>query len=362
MLHVIARLNVGGTARYIDTLVAGLQSLGVETVLATGHVQADEVEDPSTTRLPIERIPKLGRAIRPSDDLRARTQLLELVRKFDPDLIHTHTFKAGAVGRTVSKSTPHIHTFHGNSFLDPEFAGRKASAMRNLERFLVRRTDSLVAITNALAKELADAGVAPVDTFTIIPPGVRPLNTMPRAAARAALGLRESETVVAWVARFAPAKGPERVLELAHALPSVTFVMAGGGPLLNEISASAPPNVRMLGWSDPAVLFGAADLALLTSHSEGFGIALVEAQLAGIPVVAPRIGGIPEAVQDQVTGLLGTPDELPTLLRTLTQNRELRRSMGEAARARANLLFSPETLLDRHMSLYQGVLARRDIQ
>ena len=134
VLHVIARLNVGGTARYITRLAEELPKHKIETFIATGFVQGSEQEDPSTKKLNVIRVPSLGRQINPIKDHFAFKQLLEVIREVKPDILHTHTFKAGYIGRiktkeinrAAGKQVKFVHTFHGHLFDDPEFSGLKS--------------------------------------------------------------------------------------------------------------------------------------------------------------------------------------------------------------------------------------------
>lgn len=358
VLQVMARMNVGGTARYLDTLVSGLGGLGHEVTLATGYVQGEEAEDGCVGELPIVRIEHMGRALDPRVDLVARRELAQVVRAFKPDVIHSHTFKAGLLARTVAADIPHVHTFHGSSLNDPEFRGTGALVMRGLERLLAGRARSLVTVSAAIRDEMLSARIGRRAQYEVIHPGVAPLMPMGRSQARAELGLDDDALVVAWLARFAPVKGPERVLELAHALPHLTFLMAGGGPLLHEVAARAPGNVRVLGWSDPRVVYGAADIALLTSHSEGFGIGLVEASTVGLPVVTTDAGGVAEAVVDGITGRVVPMASMATVLRELAEDATLRVGMGAAGRAWAADTHTPAVMVQKHVSLYQGLLRR----
>ena len=137
VLHVIARMNVGGTARYVGDLVANIPG----SALATGYVQGAEIEDPIVDNLETFRIPHLGRRISLLSDLRAWIELRRLVRDLRPEVVHTHTFKAGLVGRLVGGNHKRIHTFHGHLFGDQSFSPFEKRLITSVERFLARRTD-----------------------------------------------------------------------------------------------------------------------------------------------------------------------------------------------------------------------------
>lgn len=358
VLQVIARMNVGGTARYLDVLTSGLNSRGVETLLATGNVQGHEAEDPALATLPHVRLEHLGRRIDLRQDLRARHELAEIIKQFKPDVIHTHTFKAGALGRLLASDTPHVHTFHGFSPADPEFQGAKGRVMVAIERGLVRRSDALVAISQHTVNELVAARIAERDRFTVISSGVRTLTLPPPEAARDEFGISRDSVVVGWLGRLIAVKAPERVIALASEFPDVTFLLAGDGPLRDQLCAQAPGNVVMPGWVNAADVLAASDVMVMTSVSEGMPVALIESQLAGKPVVATRVGGIPEAVLDGVTGYLVNPDQLGTAVGSLLRDPATRERMGSAARERAGHTFSPEAMVNAHVQLYERMRTR----
>ena len=126
VLHVIARLNVGGTARYITQLSQELPNHGIEVLVVAGHVQGAEVEDPTAVDIKLLRIKSLGRSINPIKDCFAQMHLQKIIKEFKPDIIHSHTFKAGLIVRVRNQLIPVVHTFHGHLFDDPEFTGLKS--------------------------------------------------------------------------------------------------------------------------------------------------------------------------------------------------------------------------------------------
>ena len=128
VLHVVARMNVGGTARYISELVTNIPN----SKLATGFVQGSEVEDPSISKLPIVRINHLGRKISPLSDYKAWRELRKIIKEHKPAIVHTHTFKAGLIGRLIGGSHIRIHTFHGHLFYDNSFSKLEKKIITNL--------------------------------------------------------------------------------------------------------------------------------------------------------------------------------------------------------------------------------------
>jgi glycosyltransferase involved in cell wall biosynthesis len=355
VLHVIARLNVGGTARYITRLAEELPKHKVETFIATGFVQGSEQEDPSAKKLKVIRIPSLGRQINPIKDHFAFKQLLEVIREVKPDILHTHTFKAGYIGRiktkeinrAAGKQVKFVHTFHGHLFDDPEFSGLKSLIITSFERRFAMRTDAIVTVGAQVAKELLEREIGQPELFTNIPPGVEPLK-LPKARPR-------TKITVGWIARVTGVKNPLRALEIAKLFPDAQFLIAGGGDLLDQVKAQAPKNTKVLGWTDAAKLFAASDIILSTSENEGMPIALIEAQLASKPVVATNVGGVSEVVLNNKTGFVTKKDtqELAKALEKLIGSKALRTAQGKAAKAHATKAFSVEKMISAHVSLYK---------
>ncbi len=197
-MQVIARMNVGGTARYVGRLAQALPGRGFETLLVTGHVQGYEMEDPIVESLVYQRVQHLGRRIHPLDDLRARHQLRKAIRLHDPDLIHTHTFKAGVLIRSLNLDIPVVHTFHGHLFDDPDFTGRKAEIITIIERHLAPKADRIVTVGEVVGQDLVQRGIGKPDQVLSIPPGVDPLDLPSRDDARQQLQVPTDSLVAAW--------------------------------------------------------------------------------------------------------------------------------------------------------------------
>jgi glycosyltransferase involved in cell wall biosynthesis len=355
VLHVIARLNVGGTARYITRLAEELPKQKIETFVATGFVQGSEQEDPSAKNLKVIRIPLLGRQINPIKDHFAFKQLLKVIKDVKPDILHTHTFKAGYIGRiktkeinrVAGKQVKFVHTFHGHLFDDPEFSGLKSFIITSFERRFAMRTDAIITVGAQVAKELLEREIGQPEQFTNIPPGVEPLK-LPKTKPRA-------KVTIGWIARVTGVKNPLRALEIAKLFPDAQFLIAGGGDLLDQVKAQAPRNTKVLGWTDASKLFAASDIILSTSENEGMPIALIEAQLASKPVVATNVGGVSEVVLNNKTGFVTrkNTEDLGKALEKLVNSKVLRTAQGKAAKVHATKAFSVEKMISAHVSLYK---------
>jgi glycosyltransferase involved in cell wall biosynthesis len=359
VLHVIARLNVGGTARYITQLANELPKHGIATFVATGFVQGAEVEDESAKSIDFIRIKYLGRSMNPIKDHLARKQLDKIVAEVKPDIIHTHTFKAGYVIRMKKQSVPVIHTFHGHLLDDPEFSGFKSKIIVQLERMLAKKSVKLITVGRRVADELLEQKIGDRTQFVNIPPGVVPVTVTPKQQALKNLNLEDDgKPLVGWIARVTGVKNPMRALEVADALPDTRFVMAGGGDQLEQVKAAAPENVTVVGWAEAADLFGAADIILSTSENEGMPVALIEAQLAGKPVVATDVGSVSEVILNHETGIVTNRNagSIAAALESLVIDKAKREEMGHLAIARAQTLFSVDRMINAHIELYKSIL------
>jgi glycosyltransferase involved in cell wall biosynthesis len=352
VLHIIARMNVGGPAALIVQLVEGLP----EQALLTGQVEAGEADylelrSPST---PFVRVPGLGRSPWLTGDAQAIRFLVRELRDRRPDIVHTHTAKAGVLGRAaaLAAGVPHrVHTFHGH-LLHGYFSPSVTRAVVLTERTLARRTDRLIAVGEQVRDDLIAAGVGRARQYSVIPPGVGVRPHPDRAAARAALAVPDGP-IVAMVGRLTEIKRPDRMLDVAARLPHVTFLVAGDGPALDRVRQGAPGNVRFLGWcSDVEVVHAAANVALLTSDNEGMPVSLIEAALCGTPAVSTDVGSAREVVTGEVTST--DPDDIAAaVLRVLAQP-----ELGEEARRHAEERFSIYAMLRAHATLYEEIAGK----
>jgi glycosyltransferase involved in cell wall biosynthesis len=227
VLHVIARLNVGGTGRYITQLANELPKRGIETFVATGFVQGAEVEDESAQSIDLIRIKSMGRSINPIKDHLARKQLEKVIAQVKPDIIHTHTFKAGYVIRMKKQPVPVVHTFHGHLLDDPEFSGFKSKVIIEVERVLAKKATKLVTVGRRVSDELLEQHIGSKEQYVNIPPGVVALDVTPKKQALNNLNLPDDgKPIVGWIARVTGVKNPMLALEVADAVPDTHFVLS----------------------------------------------------------------------------------------------------------------------------------------
>lgn len=353
ILHVIARMNVGGTARYVSKLVEEVPG----TMLATGFVQGLEIEDSCVESLPIIRIHHMGRKISVLKDVQAWLELRKVIHEQMPDIVHTHTFKAGLIGRLIGGTHKRVHTYHGHLFDDQSFSSLEKKVIIFTERFLARRTDLLISVGKKVGTELRDEGIGKNRTWESIAPGVAALPHIDKKRARNELGINSDLFVVGWMARVTEVKNPFLLVEVAKSLPAINFVMAGGGNLLEEVKARAPKNLSVIGWTDASKFWSAVDCAISTSDNEGMPVALIEAQLAGIPVIATDVGSNSEVIQNGLTGILVSKDldKLAKAIERIKNDVDLLFSMGSNAKKWAKQQFDMDLMVKNHRKAYSAL-------
>ncbi len=335
------------------------------------------VLDPDAASIPdaiFETSPHLRREISPGDDLIALFDLWRRLRRLAPAIVHTHSSKAGILGRAAAflAGVPVIvHTIHGWGF---------SPAQRTPVRWLVARleqaaamvTRRLVAVSDANARTGAALHIAPAARFTVIHSGVE-LGAH-RAAAnsgrlRAELGLGRDAPLVGMVACFKPQKAPLDFVTLAdrvrRAVPEAHFALAGDGVLRGQVesaarSAGLSERLHLLGWRrDPEIVVGDLDVLVLTSLHEGLPRVIPEAMAAGKPVVATAVDGTPEAIIDGETGFLHRPHDIDGLAASVTRllmDRALAARMGEKA-ASMVAPWDIDEMVGRQQRLYDELLA-----
>ena len=387
VLRVIARLNVGGPALHVAYLTAGLAPRGYDTTLVAGTIARGEesmafVADAHNVH--VETLGDLHREISPVRDLRAIVQLAQLIRNERPTILHTHTAKAGAVGRIAAllargaRPPIVVHTFHGH-VLRGYFGRVQTFGFRRLERWLARTSTSLVAVSPEVRDDLVALGVAPASKFTVVRlgidlPGRVENDDAQRREARRQMGLRDEAFVVGWVGRMTAVKRTELVVRALQDLVArnvdAFVVLVGDGPDRDQLERYAHElgvikRCLFLGYQeDVARFYDAIDVLVLPSINEGTPVSVIEALAARRPAVATRVGGVPDVVRDGIDGFLVDADDrdaLATRLAELAADPELRARMGEAGHARVIERYAVARLVDDVDKLYRSLLAERGL-
>ena len=368
VMQIIARMNVGGPAVIVADLMRGLDSSRFNQVLVTGYCDENEADYLETVATDVAaiRVGGLGRSISPMADFRAFFSLVAMIRRERPDVVHTHTAKAGVLGRLATilsgNKALRIHTFHGH-LLHGYFAGWKVKLVIAIEKFLATKTDVLIAVGNQVKDDLLAAGIGSADQYKVFFPGLPAPAEIDQQVARKNLGLDPHTIYCTFVGRLTQIKRPDRLLDVAAACVArdldLHFLIAGEGELFESSKARAEREnlpVTFLGWrSDIDQLFAASDMAILTSDNEGIPLTLIQAAFAGIPIVATKVGSIADIVVDGETGFLTAPQAgaMASALSALVTDEELRFELGSLGKVHALRYFSLEKSLADHSSLYE---------
>ena len=378
IVHVITRLVRGGAARVaVDLAVAGRGWYGACEVLHGAEEPPDSAlaRELAAAGVATRAVPELVRDPSPVRDLAALSALTRSFRENPPDLVHAHTSKAGVLAvLAASRARVRAIVFapHGNVF--PEAGGVPGVPPAGLRRRVMMlgmrlagsRACRVIALSEADRTRMIELRLAPPDRLTVIANGLR----LPSLDAIVPPGTRRTGVpVIGMIARMTAEKGHSVLLRAAARLrgefPSLTVRLVGGGPLETPLRAEAAGlgvgnAVEFPGFRDDLPpLLAEMDVVAVPSIYEGFGLTIVEAMGMARPVVASRVGGIPEVVAEGETGLLVPPGDPPALaaaLATILRDPPRAQAMGEAGRRRAERLFSLEIMLGRCRNLYDELL------
>jgi glycosyltransferase involved in cell wall biosynthesis len=382
VLRVITRLNIGGPAIHAILLTRALNDgAAFQSTLVTGTTAPHEGDMLDVARAQSVQpviLAALGREINPLDDLVALAQMVRLVRRLKPDVVHTHMAKAGTVARLAARMCGVrliVHTYHGHVF-HSYFSPAKTRVFVTIERVLGLATNRIIAIGDGQREEIAAYGVAPLDKIEPIRLGLELAPFLEaerqRGELRRELGLAPDTPLVGIVARLVPIKAHEIFLQAAAhvsvVMPTARFLVVGDGERRMQLEALVPQlgltdRVSFLGWRRDLVrVYADLDVVALTSFNEGSPVALIEALACGRPVVSTAVGGVPEVVLDGVTGLTVPPADPPALAGAMVRllgDRALAEHLGAAGRQHVYPRYDSSRLVDDVRNLYLRELAAR---
>ncbi len=384
ILRVIARLNVGGPSLHVSYLGEGLASRGYATTLAAGTISEGEASMAFVAEergLEVTPVRGLQREISPGRDLMAVSHLRNIIVRVRPHILHTHTAKAGTVGRTAARLAGSarppvvVHTFHGH-MLKGEFDPARTRLFRAVERRLAREADVLVAVSTEVRDELVEVGVAPAAKFAVVRLGIELSERMAGAAdgpsLRSSLGISADRFCIGWVARMSSVKQPGDVLRGLRRLRDLgvdaALIMIGDGPERAGLEEQAQSlglveGVHFVGFQkDVGPWFNAFDVLLLPSRSEGTPVSAIETLAAGRPVVATDVGGTRDVVEEGISGFLvpfGDVGAAAERLARLARDPELRERMGMAGQQRTLARYRVPRLVEDIDCLYRSLLASK---
>ena len=356
VLHAITRLTLGGSSENTIASCVALDRAGYDCTLAASFRESDasSLADARRRGCRLVDLPALGREVAPVADLTALAQILGLIRRERPAIVHTHTSKAGFIGRlaaAIARVPAVIHQPHGHVFYG-YYGPRKTAVFTALERQAARWTDRIITLTDRGAAEHVARGVGRAAQYVAVPSGV-PTSALRAAApargeARARLGLPPDAFVVVGLGRLVPIKGFDLLVRalpaVAARIPSARVLLVGDGAERAQLETIAAAlgvsgRLRLTGeLMDVTTPLAAADVLAVPSRNEGMGRVIVEGMALGIPVVATSVGGIPDVVTDGESGRLVEPDDVGALAAALVElglDEALRRKLGGAAEGRA---------------------------
>jgi glycosyltransferase involved in cell wall biosynthesis len=381
VLRVIARLNMGGPAIHVANLAAGLESRGYHTTLVAGSLARGEDSMAFLAErlgVSVVSVPEIQREISALHDARSVLQVAKLIRSTRPHILHTHTAKAGAIARAAAliagDARPRVvlHTFHGH-VLRGYFGPGRTALFRQVERTLARASDALIAVSPEVRDDLVAFGVAPREKFVVVRLGIPLDERLEDESAtvdyRRLYGIGRDAFVVGWVGRMTGVKDTGAVIRTVAAVRErgvdAVVCMVGDGPdrepleeLAHELGVARA--CFFVGYQ-PGVagFYRLFDTFLLPSVNEGTPVSAIEALATGTPVVANRVGGVPDVVRDGVDGFLVEPGDIDSAadrLATLAAQPELRGRLGESGRARVHERYGVARLVDDIDRLYRALL------
>ncbi len=338
VMRVIARLNIGGPAIHVSILTAGLNDETFRSMLVTGITSESEGDMAYMAReMDVEPIliPSMGREISPLGDLRALIALLRLIAKERPHVVHTHTAKAGFIGRLaafLSDVPVIVHTFHGHVFRG-YFGALKTQVFIWMERLAARLSDAVLTISPRLREELISFGIAAPERIHVIPLGLELQDLAGlddrRGVLRGELGYSTDVPLIGIIGRLVPIKNHELFLtaaqRIAQCMPGARFIIAGDGEcraILEGLVAQMELTdaVHFLGWRrDLPIIYADLDVLVITSRNEGTPVSIIEAMATGVPVVATAVGGIPDILCEGELGMLVPLDDLDALVESIVE-------------------------------------------
>jgi glycosyltransferase involved in cell wall biosynthesis len=380
VLRLFSRLNIGGPSLHVILLSQGLRPLGYDTRLVIGREAPREgnlIALAAERGVACETMAGLGREIAPLSDLRALAGLVRLMRSWRPAIVHTHTAKAGMLGRLAARAArvpTVVHTFHGH-VLRGYFSPRKQAFFRGLEAFLARAADALVAVSESVKRDLVELRVAPEGKIRVIPLGLELAalaGPLPRGTLRREAGIPEHAPLVGIVGRLVPIKDVATFLKAARLVrarrPDARFAVVGDGeerPALEALAAELELEaaVHFFGWRrDLAAVYGDLDVVVNASRNEGTPVALIEALAAARPVVATAVGGTPDLVGRDERGWLvppAAPEALASAVVEVMGGSEAARRRAQAGREHVLARHSSERLFHDMDALYRELRAPR---
>jgi glycosyltransferase involved in cell wall biosynthesis len=376
VVQVITRLIVGGAQLSVLELCRGLrEEFDLRVICGPDQGAEGSLRDVMAEVAPVTVIPTLRRDIRPAHDLAALATLKRLLRSSGAAVVHTHSSKAGILGRlAAARDTRVVHTIHGWGHT-PDDPSWMSGLFVNLERMAARHSDALVAVSADVRDEGVRHDIGTESTYRVIPElvdfsAVAGEFESARREARRRLGIGDDEEVVGWVGRFVPQKDPETLLGVLErvlaARPQARAVLVGDGPLRLEVESQVARqgNARRVIFTgvrdDARMLYPAFDVLVHVSRWEGQPLVVQEAIAERVPVVATDAEGVRDLVLEGLTGFVAEPGDIHAVAEATSDflnGSKLRAPLAESAVEEVARRNGREIAIARHLELYRELLA-----
>ncbi len=368
VVSIVSRMNLGGVAILLKEIHKDLNTADYDHTLITGVCSVNELDilADSGNLSKIIQVNKMSRKPSILEDFSSFFEIRKILKEISPDIVHTHTSKAGVLGRiaalSLRKNLCIVHTFHGHHIYG-YFSKTIVKIIIFAEQILGNYSDLLIADSVQVKDDLRKAGIGKSKSWRVITPGVRELAQISNKEARSRLAVDKDMFTICWIGRFVDIKNPILALTAYSMLNSFEkshskFIMVGDGELLEKCKAFAKANdlnVSFPGWEmNIAPFLAASNLLLLTSRNEGFGMVLAESGQYGVPALSTDVGGVREFIENNENGILveAYPEAIASTISYLMKNPTSLIKLGENARKTSAEKFSMDNFIQKHKEIY----------
>jgi glycosyltransferase involved in cell wall biosynthesis len=363
ILHIITRLNTGGPAVFLDYLTQSMSDLNCENIIVFGYCGSNESDYTKNHKYKAKliKVNSLHRSLNPVDDIRSFFSLRKIIKQNNPQVINTHTSKAGVLGRlaarSVRKNMPVVHTFHGH-LIYGYFARFKSFVFTIIEKFMAKFTNCAVAVTGETKSSLTALGIGKKLNWQVIPIGITPKDNQIKSISAG------DKIKLLWVGRFTDIKDPFYAVEVlkllnARSLNMFELTMVGEGELFEQTKAAAKAlPITFTGWIVNPFESGIDfDLLLITSKNEGLPLVMLEAANNHRVTMSRNVGGVGEFIKNNETGYLisGGAKEMADKLIQISENKKVLEELGITANKLLKQRFSADNMARSYLSLYSSL-------
>ena len=363
VLHIITRLNTGGPAVFLDYLTQSMSELNCENIIAYGYCESNESDYTESHKFKAKliKVNSLHRSLNPIDDIKTFFLLRKTIKQIKPDVVNTHTSKAGVLGRlaakSVDKNLPVVHTFHGH-LIYGYFARYKSFVFTIIEKIMAKFTNSAVAVTGETKSSLTALGIGKKLNWQVIPIGITPKDNQIKSISAG------DKIKLLWVGRFTDIKDPFYAVEVlkllnVQSLNKFELIMVGEGELFEQIKAAAKNlPITLTGWVvNPFESEIDFDLLLITSKNEGLPLVMLEAASNHRVTMSRDVGGVGEFIKNNETGYLikGGAKDMADKLIQISENKNVLEELGMKANKLLKQRFSAENMAKSYLSLYSSL-------